>query len=102
VTVNGPNVIQSYLSITQELGLIEYLLRGVHRENETTLIEQEAGAKLMLPPGIVRVELSIMFLLPHRTDDNEISDWDGLSVDGDRGQIRSWRDRKVFQDVRHR
>src|SRR5438045_8122035 len=84
---DGPGIGKGDLAIVYGFRLIENGLRGINRQDEVLLVNEESRAKLMASHGVVRVHNRVMFALENRTENGEVAD--GNVGRGDPGDDRT-------------
>src|SRR5260370_5681011 len=91
-----------------QLVLVEHRLRRIHREDEFLLVEEETRAKLVMSPGVVRIELRVVFPLKNGADYGEVPNGNispinryRVVVVRVRGQLR-WCHGEIGQNILHR
>src|ERR1700737_4142869 len=91
-----------------QLVLVEHGLRRIHREDEFLLVEEETGANLVMSPGVVRIELDVVFPLKNGADDSDVANGNILSINRYRvGVVRvrwqlRWCHGEIGQNILYR
>src|SRR5205823_8032132 len=98
----APDVTQCDLAIVDQLILIKQGLRGIYRQDEPCLVEEEARTKLMFSPSVIGVGLGVVLSLEVRANNNLVTDGNILSIHRYSSEIVLRRHRKILQDVRNR